>query len=71
MKISIASIFYFIGSAIFLMGAIWNIVNPTSLAVPYLWLICACCYATASTAQFICELLPRKETSKNDTKYDP
>lgn len=53
MKIPFASLLYFLGSATFFVGAIWYIIDTTSLAIPYLGVACACCYLGASGLQLI------------------
>ena len=71
MKVSFASIFYFFGSTLFLIGAIWYIIDSDSTTYPYLGLACAACYFTASTIQLIydwlsCHKKRRKEEKKNE-----
>jgi len=60
MKIPFASISYFLGSAIFFIGATWYIIDALSVVIPYLGFACACCYMTASTIQLIVDLRAKK-----------
>jgi len=60
--IPFASISYFLGSLIFFIGALWYLIDPASISIPYLGFACAVFYLTASSIQLGLDIRAMKKT---------